>query len=123
VAQKQHYAAEYPSASHDMIYLEQTPVGRIYVDRDAEALHILDITVLPEHRCQGTDRWCCAGFSMRRAKLGSRLRSMWKVQSSLRLFERLGFRKELEKGFHLLMSGRRNLTLFAPTFAPALAPA
>src|SRR3954453_3452834 len=48
-AQKQHYAAESAQARHDIIYVDQIPVGRIYVDRRADALHILDITVLPQH--------------------------------------------------------------------------
>src|SRR6478672_8796940 len=29
-AQKQHYAAEAPQANHDIIYVDSTPVGRIY---------------------------------------------------------------------------------------------
>src|SRR6185437_10652388 len=53
-AQKTHYAAEAPHASHDVIYVDATPVGRIYLDRRDDALHILDITVLPQHRSQGT---------------------------------------------------------------------
>src|SRR5215471_1233366 len=32
-AQKRHYAAEYPQASHDIIVVEGAPVGRIYLDR------------------------------------------------------------------------------------------
>jgi ribosomal protein S18 acetylase RimI-like enzyme len=104
VAQKQHYAAEYPSASHDMIYLEQTPVGRIYVDRDAEALHILDITVLPEHRCQGTGSLVLCRLLHEAGEAGKPVTIYVETfNPSLRLFERLGFRKELEKGFHLLM--------------------
>ena len=80
-AQKQHYAAEFPQASHDIIYIDETAVGRLYLDRREDALHILDITVLPQHRGQGPGHCCCAGFSMRRASSGSRSPSMWKLQS------------------------------------------
>src|SRR5947207_13643725 len=52
-AQKQHYAAEFPRASHDVIYAGETPVGRIYVDRGEDVMHILDVTLLPQHRGQG----------------------------------------------------------------------
>ena len=47
-AQKQHYAAEAPQASHNIVYVDATPVGRIYLDRRQDALHILDVTVLPQ---------------------------------------------------------------------------
>src|SRR5215467_6101033 len=40
-AQKQHYAAEAPQANHDIIYVDATPMGRIYLDRREDALHIL----------------------------------------------------------------------------------
>jgi ribosomal protein S18 acetylase RimI-like enzyme len=103
-AQKQHYSAEAPQAGHDIIYVEATPVGRIFLDRRQDALHILDITVLPQHRNHGT------GARLLRRLLDEAVRSGKPVtiyvesfNPSLRFFERLGFRKEHEKGFHLLM--------------------
>jgi len=104
VAQKQHYAAEWPRASHDIICVDEIPVGRIYLDRREDALHILDITVLPQQRSQGT------GSTLLRRLLDEANRTGKPVtiyvenfNPSLRLFERLGFRKDHEKGFHLLM--------------------
>src|ERR1700760_2227829 len=32
-AQRQHYAAEYPRAQHDIIYIDEIPVGRLYLNR------------------------------------------------------------------------------------------
>jgi ribosomal protein S18 acetylase RimI-like enzyme len=100
-AQKNHYAAEAPQASHDVIYVDATPVGRIYLDRRDDALHILDITVLPQHRNQGT-----GSLLLRRLLEEAGKPVTIYVESfnpSLRLFEGLGFRKDHEKGFHLLM--------------------
>jgi ribosomal protein S18 acetylase RimI-like enzyme len=103
-AQKQHYAAEAPHANHDIIYVESTPVGRIFLDRREDALHILDITVLPQYRNHGT------GALLLRRLLDDAGRAEKPVtiyvesfNPSLRFFERLGFRKDHEKGFHLLM--------------------
>lgn len=103
-AQKNHYAAEAPRASHDVIYVDTTPVGRIYLDRREDALHILDITVLPEHRNHGTGSVMLRRLLDEAGKLGKPVTIyVESFNPSLRLFERLGFRKDHEKGFHLLM--------------------
>lgn len=103
-AQKNHYAAEAPRASHDVIYVDATPVGRIYLDRRDDALHILDITVLPQHRNQGTGSLLLRRLLEEAGKLGKPVTIyVESFNPSLRLFERLGFRQDQEKGFHLLM--------------------
>jgi ribosomal protein S18 acetylase RimI-like enzyme len=103
-AQKNHYAAEAPGASHDVIYVAATPVGRIYLDRREDALHILDITVLPQHRNQGTGSLLLRRLLDEAGKSGKPVNIyVESFNPSLRLFERLGFRKDHEKGFHLLM--------------------
>jgi ribosomal protein S18 acetylase RimI-like enzyme len=103
-AQKQHYAVDAPHANHDIIYLDSTPVGRIYLDRRENALHILDITVLPQHRNQGTGALLLRRLLDEAGRAGKPVTIyVESFNPSLRLFERLGFRKDLEKGFHLLM--------------------
>jgi GNAT superfamily N-acetyltransferase len=103
-AQKQHYAAEFPQANHDVICLGNLPVGRLYLDRRSGALHILDVTVLPEHRNQGTGTWLLQQL-MEEARQGGKAVSInvENFNPSLRLFERLGFQRAEENGFHLLM--------------------
>lgn len=103
-AQKNHYAAEAPRASHDVIYVDATPVGRIYLDRRDDALHILDITVLPQHRNQGTGSLLLRRLLKESGKLGKPVTIyVESFNPSLHLFERLGFQRDREKGFHLLM--------------------
>jgi ribosomal protein S18 acetylase RimI-like enzyme len=67
-------------------------------------LHILDVTVLPQHRNRGI------GLLMMRRLLREANKAEKPVtiyvenfNPSLRFFERLGFQKDHEKGFHLLM--------------------
>jgi len=104
-AQKNHYAAEAPEASHNIIYVDATPVGRIFLDRRRDALHILDITVLPQHRNQGTGSLLLRRLLDEANSLGKPVTIyVESFNPSLRLFERLGFRKDHEKGFHLLMT-------------------
>ena len=103
-AQKQHYAAEFPRASHDIIYVDATPVGRIYLDRREDALHILDVTVLPQHRGQGAGEVLLRRLLHEADSLGKPVTIyVESFNPSLRFFERLGFQKDHEKGFHLLM--------------------
>jgi ribosomal protein S18 acetylase RimI-like enzyme len=102
--QKTHYAAQYPRAGHEIIDQHETPAGRLYLDRGSEVLHILDITIHPARRNAGIGSYVLA------ALLGEARQSNKRVtiyvesfNPSLRLFERLGFRKAEEHGFHFLM--------------------
>ena len=103
-AQKSHYAAEYPRASHDVICVDGTPVGRIYLDRDAGKLHILDITVLPQHRNAGIGSFLLRQL-LQEAAGSSKPVNIYveNFNPSLRLFKRLGFQVAEENGFQLLL--------------------
>lgn len=103
-AQKQHYAVMYPRANHDIVYIDETPVGRIYLDRGAEELHILDVTVLPQYRGQGAGETLLRRL-MEEAGASGKTVTIF-VESfnpSLSLFARLGFQKEREEGYQFLM--------------------
>jgi len=108
-AQKRHYQAECPNATHDIIYVDEIPVGRLYLDRRADVLHILDITLLPRHRGQG---W--GGLVLRRVLEEARGAGkpvtiyVESFNPSLRLFERLGFQREHEQGIQWLMKWQPN---------------
>lgn len=52
-AQLHHYRAEYPNAEYSIILFEDQPVGRLYVDRRATEVRIMDITLLPAFRGKG----------------------------------------------------------------------
>ena len=103
-AQKSHYAMEFPHAKHDIIYVDGTPAGRSYIDRREDALHILDVTVLPQYRNRGTGSLLLHRLLEEASKLGKPVTIyVESFNPSLRLFERLDFRKDHEKGFHQLM--------------------
>lgn len=103
-AQKEHYAAEYPRASHDVICLEEAAVGRIYMDRGVAALHILDVTVLPEYRNQGIGSELLRRLLAEAGQSGKAVTIYVETfNPSVRLFERLGFQKDEEKDYRFLM--------------------
>jgi ribosomal protein S18 acetylase RimI-like enzyme len=103
-AQKEHYAAAYPQATHDVICVEETAVGRIYLDRGQESLHILDLTVLPQYRNQGIGSTLLRRL-LEEAGQSSKAATIYveTFNPSVRLFERLGFEKVQEKDFQFLM--------------------
>ena len=103
-AQKNHYAAQHPRASHEIICIEGDAAGRSYLDRTGEKFHILDITLLPEHRNRGAGSFLL-GQIMAEAKEAGKPVSIFveTFNPSLRLFQRLGFTPIQQEGFHLLL--------------------
>jgi ribosomal protein S18 acetylase RimI-like enzyme len=103
-AQKRHYAATHPRASHDIIYVDETAVGRLYVDRDPEQIHVLDITVLPQHRGRGTGALLLRRL-MEEAGASAKALTIYveTFSPALHLFERLGFQRDHEEGYQFLM--------------------
>ncbi|HKV94333.1 MAG TPA: GNAT family N-acetyltransferase [Candidatus Angelobacter sp.] len=103
-AQKQHYAASFPRASHDVICLDEIAVGRIYVDRKADCLHILDITILPQYRNQGIGSELLRQLLDEAGQSGKAVTIYVETfNPSVRFFERLGFQKDREIGFQFLL--------------------
>jgi ribosomal protein S18 acetylase RimI-like enzyme len=103
-AQKQHYAREYPAASHEVICLGDTAVGRVYLARNADALHVLDITILPEHRNRGIGSTVLRRI-MEEAQASGKPVTIYaeSFNPSLHLFRKLGFEQVSENGFHYLL--------------------
>lgn len=108
-AQKMHYAAEHPGAAHTVIYINGEPGGRLYLDRSAEAFHILDVTLLPEYRNSGAGSLLVRQIMAEAAQAGKPVSIFVETfNPSLRLFQRLGFTAVQQKGFHFLMSWSGN---------------
>ena len=103
-AQAQHYAAQEPAAHHDIICLDETPVGRIYLARRPNELHILDITLLPEYRKQGIGSHLLRRLQEEGASSGKPV-SIYveNFNPSMGLFRQLGFHPVAEQGFHILL--------------------
>ena len=103
-AQKKHYAAEHPRASHSVICVEGNAVGRLYLDRTGKDFHILDITLLPQHRNRGAGSFLLGQIMLEARQAGKPVTIYVETfNPSLRLFERLGFTSIQQEGFHLLM--------------------
>ena len=47
------YLDRFKNAAFDIIYVDKTPVGRLYVDRGKKDILVIDIALLPAFRRQG----------------------------------------------------------------------
>lgn len=103
-AQHSYYQEHYPSAAFQIIERQGQPIGRLYLDRWADELRIVDIALLPEHRGHGL------GSTLLRAILckGQALKVPVRIHvemfnPALRLYTRLGFQQIQDKGVYYLM--------------------
>ena len=102
-AQTAHYAQHYAGMSADVIVIDHVPVGRLLVDRRDDAILIVDISLLPEHRGRG------AGSILLREVLDEAVAGkrvvihVERFNRALRLYERLGFRAVGDHGVYLRM--------------------
>ena len=51
--QEQHYEREFPLAERSLIMVGRERAGRLIIDRRGDEIHIVDISILPEHRGRG----------------------------------------------------------------------
>ena len=107
-AQHQHYQREFADADFHVILDEGTPVGRLYVDRRADEIRILDLALLPDHRGRGLGSAQLGALLAEAEAAGKPVRIF--VESHLpharRLFERLGFNEIENHGVSALMEWR-----------------
>lgn len=106
-AQRRHYRQVFPEARFDVVERLGVPVGRLYVDRHAGEIRLIDIALIPEARS------CGLGTALLSALLDEAAATRRKVtihverfNPALRLYERLGFKPIEDKGVYLLMEAR-----------------
>jgi ribosomal protein S18 acetylase RimI-like enzyme len=102
--QEQHYRAHYDGASYDVIEVDGTPAGRLYVARWPDEIRVMDIALLPEHRGAGVGTRLLGELLDEAERTGKRVSiHVEKGNPAFRLYERLGFAVTADKGLYLLM--------------------
>ena len=106
-AQQRFYKSEFPDAEHHVILNNGEPVGRLYVDRRAQELRILDIALMPEHRGLGIGTPLITAL-MAEAAGSARPLTIYVDRDgrAQRLFARLGFSAREDNGILVLMEWR-----------------
>ena len=105
-AQSRHYATYYPDAEHSIVLAGEGAVGRLYVDRAADELRVVDIALLPEHRGAGIGTTLVRRLIAEAGDRGVPVRlHVLKVSPALRLYERLGFVAVADAGAYWALEG------------------
>jgi ribosomal protein S18 acetylase RimI-like enzyme len=104
-AQRRHYEDHYDGASFDVVLVDGTPAGRLYVAREPEEIRIVDIALLPEYRNVGIGTELLRRLLDEGAVSGKRLTIHVESHNpARRLYERLGFAPVGNRGAHVLMT-------------------
>ncbi|HEY8991809.1 MAG TPA: GNAT family N-acetyltransferase [Luteolibacter sp.] len=104
-AQAAHYREHYPAAEYSVIECDGVAGGRLYVNRGAKEIRIMDLALLPEWRGKGIGSRLLRELQEETAAGGMRLSiHVEKFNPALRLYERLGFQLAEDRGVYLLLS-------------------
>lgn len=106
-AQDAYYRTNYADAAFDVIEIDAEPAGRLYVDRRADDIRIVDIALLPEYRGRGIGTTLIRALLAEAGATGKRLSIHIELHNpARRLYERLGFVPVEERGVYLLMEAK-----------------
>ena len=104
VAQDAYWREHYFPATFDVIEVDGTPAGRLYVARWEDEIRIVDIALLPEHRSHGVGTALLRDLLDEGARTGKRVSiHVEKNNRALGLYERLGFMPIEDRGVYLLL--------------------
>jgi ribosomal protein S18 acetylase RimI-like enzyme len=103
-AQSHHYRTHFASADFDIILVDGCPAGRLYVERRADELRLIEIALLPAFRGAGIGTRLLQELVAEAAAAGKPLQlHVEKFNPALRLYERLGFRRLGDCGVYWFM--------------------
>ncbi len=108
-AQHLYYAENYAHAQFQIVLLDGAPIGRLYVDKRAAEIRIVDIALLPKQCGQGIGSHLLLEILAEGQARGVPVTiHVERFNPALRLYERLGFRPVEDKGVYLLMEWTRH---------------
>ena len=107
-AQHIHYQKFYGDSSFDIIYLEDIPVGRLYVHRSNSEIRIVDIAILPQYRGNGAGTRILKQLKNEADGMNKALTiHVEKNNPAMSLYTRLGFIKVQDKDLYIFMQYKK----------------
>jgi ribosomal protein S18 acetylase RimI-like enzyme len=106
-AQCAHYREHYADAVYSIILENGKPIGRLYLNRLADDLRIMDIALVAEARGRGIGGMLVRELLEEAGAQGKSVSIHVEMNNpALRLYERLGFRQLDSYGIYLLLEWR-----------------
>lgn len=97
-AQDTHYRSQYTNADFLVVLQDEVPIGRLYVDRGVDELHVIDIVLLPSWRGRGIGTGLLREVLAEADAAGAMVSLYVEAYNpARRLYRRLGF-GEVERG-------------------------
>lgn len=115
------YRAQFPRARHEILEIDERPIGRLIVERNAEALHIVDLAIMPEWRSRGIGARLLRNLvcEARAAGVLTRFHSFLHNVDGNRLFQRLGFTPVARTELQIVWELRGDAEFAAPPLGGA----
>lgn len=109
--QRREYDARFPEARYQVVLIDETPAGRVWVGEDDEQIRLLDIALLPEFQNRGAGTMLLKMLMDEAGSAGKVLRHMVFVlnNEAHRFYERLGFVVIEKLGAYKHMEWRKQL--------------
>ena len=106
-AQDLHYRQTSPHADFDVVEIDGRAAGRLYVDRTAADIRIIDVALMPEHRGGGIGRALLQGLLDEAASTGRTVSLHVAMGNRAEgLYVRLGFQLVADDGVYRLLQWR-----------------
>ncbi|NHZ90071.1 GNAT family N-acetyltransferase [Massilia sp. CCM 8733] len=106
-AQHGFYRKRYPAGHFDLVLDGDISVGRLYVAREAQRIHVIEIGMLPAYRNRGGGGALLAALQREAGARGAAVTTHVESNNrSMSLYRRFGFREIGSAGFHRLMEWR-----------------
>jgi ribosomal protein S18 acetylase RimI-like enzyme len=105
-AQKHHYETHFPDCEFAVIEKagEAEPIGRLYIDRRPDEIHIIDIALMPGHRGGGIGTMLLKEIIGEASASGRAVGIFVEMYNpALHLYRRLGFRETGTNGVYFAM--------------------
>lgn len=100
-ASERQYRAAYPLADFEILLIDGAPAGNIYVDRGDDAYVLIDISLSPKSRNQGTGTAVVGNLIEEAGRLALPVRAqVQKFSPASRLWQRLGFERVGDDGLY-----------------------
>ncbi|SNR43959.1 GNAT family N-acetyltransferase [Puniceibacterium sediminis] len=106
-AQHEHYQKHYTDALWLIIEMNSAPIGRLYIERWASELRIIDIALIPDARGKGIGADILEDLQSEAAATAKNIGiHVEKANPAMSLYHRLGFKQTEDKGVYDLLVWR-----------------